>query len=52
MEDIKLGKCPNCKSAFYVKTKEEKEVELVCPICKKLVHIELKISENGNNGTS
>jgi len=51
MTDIKLGKCPNCKSAFYIKTREEKEVELICPVCKQEVKMELKSKENGKNGT-
>lgn len=52
-EEIKLAKCPECKSAFYVKTQEKERLRSVCPICKKEVELELNGEhKNGNLGTN
>ena len=50
MSEIKLGKCPNCKTAFYIKTNEKISIELVCPVCNVKVIMELKPRENGKDG--
>ncbi len=39
---LKLGKCPNCSSAFYIRTEKKDNVKLTCPFCKQVVFIKLK----------
>ena len=47
MAKIRLAKCPNCGTSFYVKTTNGEELILVCPICRVKGKMKLEDKENG-----